>query len=166
MFARGLLEETDRLLRLCHEANLRLVTAESCTGGLIAGCLTEIPGASNVLERGFIVYSNESKEALLGVPRDLFETAGAVSEEVACAMAKGALVATGADLSIAATGLAGPGGGTKEKPVGLVHIAAAARDQTVLHECHHFHGDRTEIRLHTVAASMALLMKQVQRLVA
>jgi len=162
MFTRELLETTDKLLRLCQEAGLQLVTAESCTGGLVAGCLTEVPGASNVLERGFVTYSNESKTALLGVPAELFERVGAVSEEVARAMAEGALAKTQADLSIAVTGMAGPGGGTKEKPVGLVHMAAAARGQAPRHEQHFFQGDRTEVRLQSVHAAISLLTKLVE----
>ena len=160
MFARELLEATDRLLQLCHAAGLRLATAESCTGGLIAACMTEIPGASDVLERGFVTYSNESKTALLGVSSELLETMGAVSEEVASAMAEGAIEAANVDLSIAVTGVAGPGGGTQEKPGGLVHMAAAGCGAPTLHERHRFKGDRTEIRMQAVRAAIALLTRQ------
>lgn len=165
MFSRELLEETRTLLLLCHRHGLRLVTAESCTGGLVTGCLTEIPGASNVLERGFIVYANEAKEALLGVSKKLIETHGAVSEAVARAMAEGALASAGVDLSIATTGIAGPGGGTQDKPVGLVHLATAARGRPTLHARHVFSGDRTAVRLHAVQAAIGLLRRQAEGLV-
>jgi nicotinamide-nucleotide amidase len=165
MFTRELLEATDRLLLLCHGAGLRLATAESCTGGLVAGCMTEIPGASNVLERGFVTYSNESKTALLGVSGELLETMGAVSEEVAIAMAEGAIEAANVDLSIAVTGVAGPGGSTKEKPVGLVHMAAVAKGAPTLYERHLFKGDRAEIRMQAVRAAIALLAKQAKTLI-
>ena len=165
MFAKELLEATDKLLLLCNEAGLRLATAESCTGGLIAGCMTEITGASNVLERGFVTYSNESKTALLGVSKELLETMGAVSEEVASTMAEGAIEAAGVDLSIAVTGVAGPGGGTKEKPVGLVHMAAAAQGTSTLHERHLFEGGRTEVRMQAVRAAIELLTKQAKALI-
>ena len=105
--------------------NLRIATAESCTGGLIAGLLTEIPGSSDVVERGFVTYSNEAKEDMLGVPRRSDRRHGAVSEAVARAMAEGALKHSHAQMAVAVTGIAGPGGGTAEKPVGLVYIAAA-----------------------------------------
>ncbi len=163
MFSGELLEQAGRLFRLCNEAGLRLVTAESCTGGLLAACLTEIPGASNLLDHGFITYSNASKTALLGVPEDVLESAGAVSIETACAMAKGALAETGVDFAIAITGMAGPGGGTPEKPVGLVHIAAAGHGLEILHARHVFQGDRTAIRLQSVHAAIDLLIKQVER---
>ncbi|MCE2510331.1 MAG: CinA family protein [Alphaproteobacteria bacterium] len=162
MFSRELLDRAGELLRLCDAAGLRLATAESCTGGLIAGCLTEIPGASNVLERGFVTYSNESKTALLGVPKEVIETEGAVSEAVALAMAEGAVEAAGVDLAIAVTGIAGPDGGTREKPVGLVHMAAAAKDARTLHVRQIFKGDRTEIRMKTVHAAIELLLKQAK----
>ncbi|MGB1547743.1 MAG: CinA family protein [Alphaproteobacteria bacterium] len=160
------MEEADALLRFCHKKGLHLATAESCTGGLIAGCLTEIPGASDVLERGFVTYSNESKTALLGVPKEVIETEGAVSEAVALAMAEGAVEAAGVDLAIAVTGIAGPGGGTREKPVGLVHMAAAAKDARTLHVRQIFKGDRTEIRMKTVHAAIELLLKQAKEIAA
>ena len=163
MFPGELLEKADRLLRLCDKAGLRLVTAESCTGGLLAACLTEIPGASNLLDHGFITYSNASKTALLGVPDRLFESAGAVSEKTARAMAEGALNRSGMDLAIAITGLAGPGGGTPEKPVGLVHIAVAASGLESLHARHLFQGDRAAIRVQCVHAAIDLLITQVKR---
>src|ERR1700761_8344301 len=125
MFGDALLAEARDLLAAARGNNFRIATAESCTGGLIAALLTEIPGSSDVVERGFVTYSNESKRELLGVPAELIARHGAVSAEVARAMALGALGHARADLSVAVTGVAGPGGGTTDKPVGLVHLAAA-----------------------------------------
>jgi nicotinamide-nucleotide amidase len=122
-----LLTAAKHLLDLCRRRGLQLATAESCTGGLVAGVLTEIAGASDVVERGFVVYSNAAKESMLGVPATTLKRYGAVSAETAIAMATGALKNSEADISVAITGIAGPGGGTKQKPVGLVHFAAAAR---------------------------------------
>jgi nicotinamide-nucleotide amidase len=123
-----LLTAAKHLLDLCRSRNLRIATAESCTGGLVAGVLTEIAGASDVVERGFVVYSNAAKESMLGVPASILKRHGAVSAETATAMAAGALNNSPADVTVAITGIAGPGGGTKQKPVGLVHFAAASRD--------------------------------------
>src|SRR6201999_1734424 len=121
MFADALLNEARNILEKAREKRLRIVTAESCTGGLIAGLLTEIPGSSDVVERGFVTYSNDAQEELLGVPHPLLATHGAVSEPVARAMAQGALKHAHAERSIAVTGIAGPGGGNAQKPVGLVY---------------------------------------------
>jgi nicotinamide-nucleotide amidase len=123
-----LLTAAKHLLNLCRARGLRIATAESCTGGLVAGVLTEIAGASDVVERGFVVYSNAAKESMLGVPASTLKRHGAVSVETAAAMAAGALKNSEADISVAITGIAGPGGGTKQKPVGLVHFAAARRN--------------------------------------
>jgi nicotinamide-nucleotide amidase len=144
------------VLAACRRAKLWLATAESCTGGLIAACLTSIPGSSHVIDRGFVTYTNEAKRDLLGVPEALFTTVGAVSEEVARAMAEGALRRSRAHLSVAVTGIAGPGGATEAKPVGLVHIAAARAGQATRHERHVFAGDRDAVR--TQAAERALRM--------
>jgi nicotinamide-nucleotide amidase len=122
------------VLSACRERGELIATAESCTGGLVAGALTAIPGASDVFERGFVTYSNASKSEMLGVPVWLIERHGAVSEDVARAMAGGALTHSHANLAVAVTGIAGPDGGTAEKPVGLVHFAAGRRDQPIVHE--------------------------------
>jgi nicotinamide-nucleotide amidase len=122
-----LLAAAKHLLDVCRAQGSRVATAESCTGGLVAGVLTEIAGASDVVERGFVVYSNAAKESMLGVPASTLKRCGAVSAETAIAMAAGALKNSEADISVAITGVAGPGGGTKQKPVGLVHFAAASR---------------------------------------
>lgn len=121
-----------RLLDACRARNLMLATAESCTGGLIAAALTEVAGSSDVFDRGFVSYSNPAKIAMLAVPAELIAEHGAVSREVAEAMATGALAASGADLAVAVTGIAGPGGGSAAKPVGLVHLCAARRGGLVL----------------------------------
>ena len=112
---------------LCKAKKLMVATAESCTGGLVAGALTEIAGSSAVVDRGFVTYTNEAKAEMLGVPAERWRRHGAVSRETAEAMAKGALAHSRADLAVAITGIAGPGGGSAEKPVGLVHFAAASR---------------------------------------
>ena len=147
-----------KLLDLLRAKKLKLVTAESCTGGLIAAALTEIPGSSDVLERGFVTYSNAAKEADLGVAAEILRRHGAVSEETARAMAAGALQASPADLSLAVTGIAGPDGGSAEKPIGLVHFAAARRGGKTLHREVRF-GDigRTEVRRRSVIAALALV---------
>ncbi len=162
MFPAPLLVLTELVLSEAREKKLRIATAESCTGGLIGGVLTEIPGSSDVFERGFIVYSNRAKSDLLGVPGDLIADMGAVSEAVARAMAEGAVENSHAHMAVAVTGVAGPGGGTKLKPVGLVHIAVAREGRSILHEAHHF-GDigRSEVRMKTVDAALELLRRML-----
>ncbi|AMN42395.1 competence/damage-inducible protein CinA-like protein [Rhodoplanes sp. Z2-YC6860] len=146
------------LLDLCKAKKLTVATAESCTGGLVAGALTEIAGSSAVVDRGFVTYTNEAKEQMLGVPAETLRAHGAVSRETAEAMAKGALKHSPADLAVAITGIAGPGGGTAEKPVGLVHFAAAARDGRLTHRERRF-GDlgRSEVRRLSVLQALAML---------
>jgi nicotinamide-nucleotide amidase len=138
-----------------------IATAESCTGGLVAAAITAIPGASAVLERGFVTYSNEAKTEMLGVPPELIERRGAVSQEVALAMVDGALKNSRADIAVAVTGIAGPDGGSEQKPVGLVHIAAARRRGGRLHEEHRF-GDIGRYKVQ--AESAVALLKLVQKL--
>jgi nicotinamide-nucleotide amidase len=146
------------LLAALEGRGMTLATAESCTGGLIAAALTAIPGSSAVVARGYVTYSNEAKTEMVGVPADLFGTVGAVSEEVARAMAEGALRASGADLALSCTGIAGPGGATPNKPVGLVFIGCAARGAAgparVARRV--FPGDRAAVRAATVAEAFAL----------
>ncbi len=158
-----------RLLRLAEDVlararsnNIRVATAESCTGGLIAGLLTEIAGSSDVFERGFITYSNGAKIALLGVPETFIAESGEVSEPVARRMAEGAVACSQAQAAVAVTGIAGPGGGTTEKPVGLVHIAAARNGAETRHEKHLF-GDigRGPIRIASVEAALLLLLRLI-----
>ncbi len=147
-----------RVLDACRQRGLLVATAESCTGGLVAAALTEIPGSSDVVDRGFVTYSNAAKEAMLGVPAAVLEARGAVSRETAEAMAAGALSHSRADLAVAITGIAGPGGGNPEKPVGLVYLAAAARDGRRLHREKRF-GDigRAAVRTQSVAEALAML---------
>jgi nicotinamide-nucleotide amidase len=154
----ALLAEASRLLEACRRENIKIATAESCTGGLIAGLLTENPGASDVVERGYVAYSNESKSEMLGVPAALIASNGAVSEAVARAMAEGALTHARAEISIAVTGFAGPGGGGAAKPVGLVHLAAAGKGRvTQLQELRLGDIGRGRVRMATVEAAVALL---------
>jgi len=157
MFSDELLAKAEALLAAARAQNLTIATAESCTGGLIAGLLTEIPGSSDVVERGFVTYSNEAKMDLLGVPQDVLIDYGAVSAATARAMAAGALVNSRADLVVSVTGIAGPGGGTAEKPIGLVHLAAA-RDSRMIHrECRFGDIGRDQVRLKSVEVALKLL---------
>lgn len=158
MFSAELIDEAQGLLGELRARQLMLATAESCTGGLLIGLLTEVPGASDVVERGFVTYSNEAKTACLGVAPQLLARRGAVSGEVAHAMAEGALVHSEADLAIAVTGVAGPGGGTAAKPVGLVCLAIARAGATPLQREWRF-GDigRSRIRLETVRAALGFV---------
>jgi nicotinamide-nucleotide amidase len=147
-----------RVLDACRAHGLQVATAESCTGGLVAGALTEIPGSSDVLDRGFVTYSDAAKQAMLGVPAAILERHGAVSRQTAEAMAAGALAMSNADLAVAITGIAGPGGGSAEKPVGLVHFAAASRDGRRVHREKRY-GDvgRSTVRAQAVAEALAML---------
>lgn len=154
----ALRDRAARVLDACRSRGLKVATAESCTGGLVAGALTEVPGSSDVLDRGFITYSNAAKEAMLGVPAATLERHGAVSRETAEAMAAGALAMSDADLAVAITGVAGPGGGSAEKPIGLVHFAAAARGGRRVHREKRY-GDigRSAVRAQSVAEALAML---------
>lgn len=125
IFEPAIIARAASILQRARAQNLKIATAESCTGGLVAALFTEIPGSSATFDRGFVVYSNAAKHDMLGVPAELIETHGAVSAQTACAMAEGALAHSQADIAIAITGVAGPGGGSAEKPVGLVHFASA-----------------------------------------
>ncbi|MBX3487830.1 MAG: CinA family protein [Parvibaculum sp.] len=162
IFPRRLVHLAELTLADAREAKLKLVTAESCTGGLIAGLLTEIAGSSDVVERGFVVYSNEAKREMLDVPGDLIADFGAVSEPVARAMAEGALKNSRAHISVSVTGVAGPGGGTPMKPVGLVHFGAARQGRSILHEMQRF-GDigREEIRIKSIETALNLIRRMM-----
>jgi nicotinamide-nucleotide amidase len=153
-----LAEQATALLDLCRRKRLRIATAESCTGGLIAATLTEIPGSSDVVERGFVTYSNEAKETMLGVPGTTLRDFGAVSRETAKAMAKGALRQSDAELAVSVTGIAGPGGGSPGKPVGLVHFAASSKHGQLIHHEKRF-GDigRSQVRHASVIEALAML---------
>jgi nicotinamide-nucleotide amidase len=154
----ALVEQATALLALCRRKGLRIATAESCTGGLIAATLTEIPGSSDVLDRGFVTYSNDAKQTMLGVSPDTLSRFGAVSRETAEAMALGALANSPAELAVSVTGIAGPGGATPSKPVGLVHFAAAARGGASIHRERQY-GDigRSQVREASVAEALTML---------
>jgi nicotinamide-nucleotide amidase len=146
-----------KLLQRYRELGLKIATAESCTGGLIAGTLTAVAGSSDVYERGWVTYSNEAKREELGVASSLLEAHGAVSGEVAEAMAKGALHRSKADVAVSVTGVAGPGGGSAEKPVGLVYIGLARKDGWSQVERCQFDGDRDAVRAQTVTRALTHL---------
>src|SRR5690349_16206314 len=145
------------VLAACRARGLTLATAESCTGGMVAAALTDIAGSSDVVERGFVTYSNSAKSELLGVPAPLIAAEGAVSEAVALAMAEGALAHAPVDLAVAVTGIAGPGGATPAKPVGLVHFAVARRGTATRREHHVFGGDRAAVRHAAAQRALELL---------
>lgn len=149
-----------RVLEACRARGWKVATAESCTGGLVAGALTEIAGSSDVVDRGFVTYSNAAKMAMLGVPEATLATHGAVSGQTAEAMARGALERAGVDLSVAITGVAGPGGGSAEKPVGLVYFAAVAKAGRLIHREKRY-GDpgRAEIRRLSVIEALTMLQE-------
>jgi nicotinamide-nucleotide amidase len=160
MFPAALTAAATALLAALRARGIKLATAESCTGGLIAALLTEIPGSSDVVERGFVTYSNEAKTQMLGVPADLIARHGAVSEPVARAMAEGALACSEAQIAVAVTGVAGPGGGSPEKPVGLVYLAVARKGADTLH-LELCVGDigRGPIRIETVRSALQLVSR-------
>ena len=158
--------EIETLARLlideARQRSLRIVTAESCTGGMVAGAISSIPGASDVLDRGFICYSNRAKQEMLGIPGDLIADLGAVSEPVARMMAEGALENSNAHLAVAITGIAGPGGGSRMKPVGTVHIATARSNHPLRHRAEFFELEtRAEIQLAAVQAALEALRERM-----
>ena len=163
MFPDEILQVAEQVLKRCRGAELQIVTAESCTGGLIAGCLTEISGSSDVFDRGFITYTNQAKHQMLGVLNSHFDTVGAVSEVVARAMAEGAIIHSDGDVSLSVTGVAGPGGGSDEKPIGLVHMAVGRKNGVTLHERHVFTGDRTAVRMATLKFGLLLINKSLDQ---
>ena len=156
-------EKAAAIIAYYKARGLMVSTAESCTGGLIAGALTEIPGSSAVVDRGFVTYTNEAKTELLGVSATTLAAFGAVSQETALQMAHGALYRSLADVAVAVTGIAGPGGGSEEKPVGLVHLAARARTGKLIHREMRY-GDigRSKVRLATVSTALDILMEAIQ----
>jgi nicotinamide-nucleotide amidase len=158
MLEQDLNERARALLDLCRGKRLKLAAAESCSGGLLAATLTDIPGSSDVFERGFITYSNEAKEAMLGVPSATLQSHGAVSRETAEAMAKGVLAHAPVDLAVSITGIAGPGGAVPGKPVGLVHLAAASRAGRLIQQERKY-GDigRAQVRRACVIEALGML---------
>jgi nicotinamide-nucleotide amidase len=162
MFPDEINARAQNVIEVYTAKKLTLALAESCTGGLISAALINVPGASNVVDRGMVTYANAAKMELLGVPSETLDTVGAVSEETARAMAEGAVAYDGIDASVAVTGIAGPGGGTAEKPVGLVHIAAALSGRPTQHqECRFGEIGRDEVRIATVIAALDMLIDLV-----
>ena len=157
----GMGDEFD-VARLLEQKKLHVTTAESCTGGLIAGALVNVPGISKWFGDGYVTYSNEAKERLLGVSHETLETYGAVSEQTAREMAEGAAKAADADVSVVSTGIAGPDGGTAQKPVGLVYIGCFCKG-TVRVERHLFVGDRAQVRTQSVQAALLLLKMMLEK---
>lgn len=162
MFSEEILRLAEAVLAEARSKGLKIATAESCTGGLVAGALTAIAGSSDVFERGFVAYSNNAKMEALGVVEDTLHKFGAVSAPTAVAMAEGAIANSRAQVSVAVTGVAGPGGGTPEKPVGLVHFAVARRGGATDFE-HRTFGDigRSEIRMASVVVALEMLRKRL-----
>jgi nicotinamide-nucleotide amidase len=163
MFDHEIRDIAERVLTSCRKRRLKVVTAESCTGGLVAAALTAIAGSSDVVDRGFVTYSNEAKHEMLGVALDTLEKHGAVSEATARAMARGALTHSLSDISVSVTGVAGPGGGSVDKPVGLVHFAAARTGFELIAERHVFPGDRDGIRRLATITALGLLAALAER---
>jgi nicotinamide-nucleotide amidase len=156
LYSQDMLDLARDFLNAMREKGLKFASAESCTGGLIAGLLTEIAGSSDVIDRGFVTYSNEAKTALVNVPAELIAAHGAVSEEVVRAMAEGALRNSLADISVAVSGVAGPSGGTADKPVGRVHIAASSKTNRLHKRMDYGDLGRSEIRRRTVVDALTL----------
>lgn len=146
------------LIKTAHAKGIMIATAESCTGGMVAAAITDVAGSSAVFDRGFVTYSNEAKQEMLGVPEALIATYGAVSAEVASAMAEGALAHSRANLSVSITGIAGPTGGSEAKPVGTVYIASALRRAETMVQHHSFAGNRAEVREAATEAAINLLI--------
>ena len=162
MFPEKTLDLANEVITALRDNDLMIVTAESCTGGLIAGALTAVPGSSSVVHGGFVTYANKAKAAMLGVPAGMIEDFGAVSEQVALAMATGARQVSETDISIAVTGVAGPGGGTKEKPVGLVHIGCSSANLSKHKEMRFGEIGREKIRIATIDAAFELVLDVLQ----
>ncbi len=161
MFDAEIVNEVAQLLQTCRSAGVRIAVAESCTGGLLSALCTEVSGSSDVFDRGFVTYSNDAKTELLGVDARLISMHGAVSELTSLAMAEGALERSKADLSVSITGIAGPDGGSEEKPVGLVHFGCAKRGGTTIHDHEVFGGTRHEIRMEAVRHALRLLKSRI-----
>ena len=158
MFSNNLNKLSRKVLETARTAGWRIATAESCTGGLIAAALTGVAGSSDVLDRGFVTYSNEAKTEMIGVPASLIADHGAVSAPVAEAMASGALTRSTADIAVSVTGIAGPGGATPGKPVGLVFIGIARRGEPARSERHLIEGDRQSVREQAAERALTLLV--------
>lgn len=155
---RAIIDAATALIKVCVQKELKIATAESCTGGLVAGSLTEVPGSSAVVDRGFVTYSNAAKQQMLGVSADILRDHGAVSRQTAEAMARGTLGKADADIVVSITGIAGPGGGSADKPIGLVHFAAASRSGALKAvEMRYGNIGRAEVREKSVLQALAML---------
>lgn len=161
MFSRELLDKAATALDLAKAKDMRIATAETCTAGLVSSCLTCVPGASRIFERGFVLYHNSAKASGLGVPETISRQHGAVSAEVTKGLAEGALTHSTAGVAVAVTGYAGPGGGSEKNPVGTVYVAAARAGSDTWVERHLFSGDRDAVRLAAVGAALALLARRL-----
>lgn len=161
MFSQDLLDKAARALDAARAAKVRIATAETCTAGLVSGCLTSVSGASQIFERGYVLYHDSAKATGLGVAEEVSRAHGAVSAEVTQGLAEGALANSGAGVAVAVTGYAGPGGGSEKNPVGTCYIAAAAHGKPTLVERHVFPGDRNGVRLAAVGAALDLIAKRL-----
>lgn len=160
-FEHELCEKANRILAACRQHGTKLATVESCTGGLLSAILTELPGSSAMFTHGFVTYANDAKCEMVGVDLALIAQHGAVSEQVARAMAEGALHCSSTDLAVAITGIAGPTGGTVDKPVGTVHLACAMHGKVTLHQHKVFAGDRSDIRRAAVDSALDLILQEL-----
>ena len=161
MFQTELLQKASSALQAASAAGVRIVTAETCTAGLVSGCITSVSGASKIFERGFVLYHDSAKATGLGVSDEISKAHGAVSAEVTQGLAEGALAHSTAGVSVAVTGYAGPGGGNEKNPVGTCYIATAATGKPTLVERHVFSGDRDAVRLSAVGAALTLIVKRL-----
>ncbi len=161
MFSKDLLDRAAKALELAGAKGMRIATAETCTAGLVSSCLTSVPGASRIFERGFVLYHDTAKATGLGVAETVSRAHGAVSAEVTKGLAEGALANSGAGVTVAVTGYAGPGGGSEKNPVGTIYVAAARRGAETLVERHQFSGDRDAVRLSAVGAALDVLTRQL-----
>jgi nicotinamide-nucleotide amidase len=163
VFNTGLCEKAQAILDACKKHDTRIATVESCTGGLLSAILTELPGSSRMFTHGFITYANHAKSEMVGVDEILIDSYGAVSEQVARAMAEGALECASIDLAVAITGIAGPDGGSEHKPVGTVHFACAMRGKPTIHQHKIFAGDRSEVRLAAVDCALDMIVAELKK---
>ncbi len=161
MFAPELLERAAKALDLAKAKDIRIATAETCTAGLVSSCLTSVPGASKIFERGFVLYHDSAKATGLGVPEAVSKRHGAVSAEVTQGLAEGALSHSTAGAAVAVTGYAGPGGGNDKNPVGTIYVAAARKGAQTLVERHVFSGDRDAVRMQAVGAALGVLLRSL-----
>jgi nicotinamide-nucleotide amidase len=161
MFAPELLERAAKVLDLAKARDIRIATAETCTAGLVSSCLTSVPGASKIFERGYVLYHDSAKATGLGVPEAMSKQHGAVSAEVTQGLAEGALTHSTAGAAVAVTGYAGPGGGNAKNPVGTVYVAAARKGAKTLVERHVFTGDRDAVRMQAVGVALGVLLRSL-----